>query len=201
MPLCLIAALAVPAERAGAAAAEGDLSRVFQIVRQAAKEMRTPALNQALSALKRHAGRVGRLRYLTVIDLAAHSSAPRMFVFDTKTGKHESMLVAHGKGSDPDHDGYADHFSNTVNSRMSSVGAYVTGETYFGRHGLSLRLDGLDATNDRARERAIVMHGADYVAPERKRLGRSWGCPAIDRRLVKRVLPKLAGGTFLYVAR
>lgn len=201
MFLVLIAALALPAERAFAAAAEGDLTRVLNVVRQAAGEMRSPALEQALTALKRHAERVASLRYLTVIDLAAHSSAPRMFVFDTKTGKHESLLVAHGKGSDPDHDGYADRFSNTLNSRMSSLGAYVTGETYFGRHGLSLRLDGLEASNDRARERAIVMHGADYVARNRKRIGRSWGCPAIDRRLVKRVLPKLAGGTFLYVAR
>ena len=147
------------------------------------------------------AGRIDRLRYLTVIDLAEHSSEPRMFVFDTRTGKQESLLVAHGRGSDPDHDGYAEVFSNTVNSRMSSLGAYVTGGTYFGKHGLSLRLDGLDRTNSRARERAIVMHGADYVSPGRDQLGRSWGCPAIDRRLVKRVLPKLAGGTFLYIGR
>jgi hypothetical protein len=81
---------------------------------------------------------------------------------------------------------------------MTSLGAYLTGETYHGKHGLSLRLHGLDASNDKALERAIVIHGADYVAPGRK-LGRSWGCPALERRLAGDVIEKIKDGTFLYV--
>lgn len=169
------------------------------VARAVAAGVRAEAVEKALAALARHAGEIRKPRYLTLIDLAAHSSLKRMFVFDLRTGRTQALLVAHGRGSDPDHDGFADRFSNAFNSKMSSLGAYVTGRPYYGKHGLSLRLFGLDATNDHAIERAIVMHGADYVAPDREVLGRSWGCPAIERRQAKRLIPLLAGGSFLYI--
>ncbi len=163
--------------------------------------LRESALRAALQSMAQHAPKIRKQRFLTLIDLGRHSSKPRLFLIDLETGKYESLLVAHGRGSDRDHDGYAEAFSNRVGSRMSSLGAYVTADTYYGQHGLSLRLVGLSATNDKAMERAIVMHGADYVAPGRKQLGRSWGCPAIERRHVKRLLPMLANGSFLYITK
>ncbi len=158
-------------------------------------------LAKALTAYRRHAHVVRNTRYISIADFSRHSSEERLFVLDLETGTHEALLVAHGQGSDRDHDGYADVFSNEVDSHMSSLGAYVTLGTYQGKHGLSLRLQGLDDSNDRAKERAIVMHGADYVDPNRNMLGRSWGCPAIEPHLVETVLPRLAGGTFLYITR
>ncbi len=157
-------------------------------------------LQKALIAYQAHADKVEKPRYLTIADFSRHSSEKRMFILDMETGTHEALLVAHGQGSDEDHDGYADIFSNEVDSHMSSVGAYVTGPTYYGKHGLSLRLLGLEETNDRALERAIVVHGADYVDPTRDVLGRSWGCPAIEPHLVEDVVPRLANGTFFYIS-
>lgn len=169
------------------------------VARAVAAGVRPEAVEKALAALARHAGEIRKPRYLTLIDLAAHSSQKRMFVFDLGTGRAQALLVAHGRGSDPDHDGFADRFSNRLNSKMSSLGAYVTGSAYLGKHGLSLRLVGLDSTNDHAIDRAIVMHGADYVAPDREVMGRSWGCPAIEQRYAKRLIPLLAGGSFLFI--
>ncbi|MGF1454386.1 MAG: murein L,D-transpeptidase catalytic domain family protein [Alphaproteobacteria bacterium] len=158
-------------------------------------------LAEALSAYRKHAHEVRNARYISIADFSRHSSQERLFILDLETGTHEALLVAHGQGSDRNHDGFADVFSNEVDSHMSSLGAYVTLGTYQGKHGLSMRLRGLEPTNDRARERAIVMHGADYVSRERDTLGRSWGCPAIEPHLVEKVLPRLAGGTFLYITR
>src|SRR5262249_49914450 len=102
---------------------------------------------------------------------------------------------------DPGLTGRATKFSNDAQSRMSSLGAFAAGGTYIGAHGLSLKLKGLDPTNNRAEERAIVLHGAWYVAPGRKVLGRSWGCPAVEERFVKTIIDRLKGGAFLYVGR
>ncbi|MEM9054797.1 MAG: murein L,D-transpeptidase catalytic domain family protein [Pseudomonadota bacterium] len=137
-------------------------------------------------------------RYFTVIDYRAPSNVPRFFLVDTSDMSAEAFLVAHGRGSDPDYDGIADRFSNIDGSKMTSLGAYVTGETYYGTHGLSLKLKGLSPQNDRAEERLIVIHGADYVHADRAVLGRSWGCPALTRDVAERVIPLIKGGTFLY---
>src|SRR5690606_932140 len=98
-----------------------------------------------------------------------------------------NTLVAHGRNTGQ---ATADKFSNLPNSNMSSLGFYLTDETYFGKHGLSLKLDGMDnGHNDKARERAIVMHGADYVSDsfvkQHGRLGRSLGCPALPQEISK----------------
>lgn len=156
-------------------------------------------LDEALKHFEEHQSAIANQRYIGIIDYTLHSRVPRFFLFDTVLGTTERMHVAHGAGSDLDHDGRPEAFSNRPGSRMTSLGAYVTAETYHGRHGLSLRLDGLSATNSKARERAIVIHGADYVSPLRGTLGRSWGCPAVERTVSAKLIEKIKGGAFLYV--
>lgn len=138
---------------------------------------------------------------LTVIDYSLASREPRLWVLDLAHGRvlaHE--LVAHGRGTGDD---LARRFSNEPGSLESSLGTFVTGQTYEGRHGLSLRLRGLDpGLNDRAEARGIVMHGAEYVSPAAVRtlgrLGRSQGCPALAPAAARRVINLIAGGTVLY---
>ena len=138
---------------------------------------------------------------LTVIDYSLPSTEPRLWVLDLAKGKvlyHE--LVAHGAGSG---DNYATQFSNVNDSRQTSLGLFLTGGTYEGGNGYSLKLRGLDAgINDRAEARHIVMHGAWYVSPEHARshgrLGRSWGCPALSEQIAPQVIDTIKGGTFVY---
>jgi hypothetical protein len=138
---------------------------------------------------------------LTLIDYSRPSSTRRLWVIDVASGRmrfHE--FVAHGRGSGDDR---ARLFSNRQGSLQSSLGLFRTAETYHGEHGYSLRLDGLEpGVNDRARERAIVIHGADYAtAPFIKRhgrLGRSWGCPAIDPAVHRDLIDTIRGGTAVF---
>ena len=156
-------------------------------------------LAEALASRDAHAARVGDVDRMTIIDYRRRSSERRFYLIDFDAGTAEALLVAHGRGSDPDHDGVADTFSNTPGSKMTSLGAFVTGDTYYGAHGLSLKLHGLEPRNDKAEARAIVIHGAVYVTPARAVLGRSWGCPALEMAVVERVIDAIKGGTFLYV--
>ena len=142
---------------------------------------------------------IGNDRYISVIDYRAPSNVPRYFLIDTSDMSAEGFLVAHGRGSDPDYDGMADQFSNIEGSKMTSLGAFVTGKTYYGAHGLSLKLKGLSPQNNLAEKRLIVIHGADYVNADRGILGRSWGCPALERDVAERIIPLIKGGSFLYV--
>ena len=138
-----------------------------------------------------------RADVVALIDFGRPSVEPRFYVVAVETGEvlYEE-LVSHGQGTG---DLLAEHFSNTPNSHQSSVGVYRTAETYRGKHGYSLRLDGLEAGfNDRARERAIVIHGADYVSEafvaQVGRLGRSWGCPALSKEVSSEVIDLLKDG-------
>ena len=138
---------------------------------------------------------------LTVIDYSLLSREPRLWVLDLDSGEvlaHE--LVAHGNGTGGD---TARHFSNRPGSYQSSLGTFVTGPTYHGKHGLSLRLRGLDAgLNDQAEARAIVVHGARYVnediVGQLGRLGRSQGCPALSEEAAPRVIELIRGGTVVF---
>jgi hypothetical protein len=138
---------------------------------------------------------------LAVIDFSLPSSEPRLWIFDL--AKQTLLLedfVAHGQKSG---DNYATHFSNILGSHQSSIGLFRTQESYYGRHGYSLRMDGLEpGVNDRARDRAIVIHAADYVDPawiERQgRIGRSQGCPAVRPEIVEVVVDSLKGGQFMF---
>ena len=116
-----------------------------------------------------------------IANYALPSHVPRFHLIDMQAGRvMQSFLVAHGRGSDPRHSGRVQRFSNDVGSYASSDGAYRTGEQYVGKHGRSIRLDGLDASNSNAEVRAIVVHSAWYVSPTmlqaRGKLGRSEGC-------------------------
>lgn len=138
---------------------------------------------------------------LTVIDYSLPSRVRRLWVLDLDAGRILAReLVAHGRNSGGD---LASRFSNRPGSYQSSLGLFLTGRTYHGRHGLSLRLRGLDPRhNSRAEARAIVVHGADYVNPgiltTLGRLGRSQGCPALDRTVAPRVIELIQGGTALF---
>ena len=138
---------------------------------------------------------------LTVIDYSRPSVEPRLWVFDLATGELLfKELVAHGRNTG---DNFATTFSNRMDSRQTSIGLFVTDDTYVGSNGYSLRLDGLDAGfNDRARDRAIVMHGAPYVSEEfaavQGRIGRSWGCPALRTAIASKVINTIRGGGVIF---
>ncbi len=138
---------------------------------------------------------------LAVIDFSLPSDKKRLWVFDLDEGSLLlNDLVAHGKNSG---NRVSQYFSNKVDSHQSSIGLFQTNETYSGKHGYSLRLDGLEpGVNDRARERAIVIHGADYVDPQwieaHGRIGRSYGCPAVRQEVVREVVDNLKGGQLLF---
>jgi len=140
-------------------------------------------------------------RSVTIIDYGRASLEPRLWVVDLKTGATlVQEYVAHGRNSGENR---TTSFSNTMNSRQSSLGLFVTAETYMGSNGYSLRMDGLvPGVNDAARERAIVMHGAPYVNPEagvkQGRLGRSWGCPALRSAVAHGVIDLIKGGNFVF---
>ena len=157
------------------------------------------ALNAASCAVR--SGAVEAPSTLTVIDYSKPSSERRLWVFDLKAKELVwEELVAHGQGSGAN---MATQFSNENESHQTSLGLFVTRDTYVGRNGYSLRLDGLDrGVNDRARERAIVMHGAPYVSEEfvkaNGRLGRSWGCPAVSAAVAKKMIDFVKGGGLVF---
>ena len=136
--------------------------------------------------------------HLTVIDFSKSSVKARMWVINMSTGAVWPMHVAHGSGSDRDHDGYAEKFSNVEGSNMSSLGVYVTAETYTGRNGYSLRLDGMSSTNSNARDRAIVVHGANYVNETEDIQGRSAGCPAVTHAYRDQLINRIKEGSVIY---
>lgn len=145
--------------------------------------------------------RLEGLQTLGVIDYSLPSTRKRFWLFNIST--HRVLFngyVAHGKNSG---ENFAARFSNEPGSLATSLGLYMAGQTYYGQHGLSLRLHGLDRNfNDKAYERAIVMHGADYVSESfienNDRLGRSWGCPALSREAAPRIINTLKDGGVLF---
>ena len=138
---------------------------------------------------------------LAVIDFSLHSSQERMWIFDLEQGDLLLRdLVAHGRNSGNEE---ATAFSNIEGSHQSSIGLFKASESYRGMHGYSLRLDGLEpGINDLARQRAIVIHGADYVntnwVDQYGRIGRSHGCPAVDQKVVQTVVDNLKGGQLVF---
>jgi hypothetical protein len=144
-------------------------------------------------------GSLKNKNFLTVIDFSQYSGRKRFYLIDMRSGEVETYKTSHGSGSDSNHDGYAEKFSNTSGSNASSLGLYRTAETYYGNNGYSLRLDGLSSTNSNARNRAIVIHPADYVNDDNtSKSGRSWGCPALDPSSSSRIINLIAGGSLIY---
>ena len=159
------------------------------------------ALRAAAAAVERGDAKPSTL---TVIDFSRPSTARRMWVYDLRNpGLLFEELVSHGRNSGMNE---ATSFSNLAESNKSSIGLYRTAESYIGKHGYSLRLDGLDrGFNDRARERAIVIHGADYVsetmAERQGRIGRSQGCFAFAPGEVRQVMDMLGEGRMIYAGK
>ena len=137
-----------------------------------------------------------------IVDFSKPSAEPRFHVVDLRSGNVDSYRVAHGRGSDPDHSGYLQRFSNDFGSYATSNGTYVTTDYYDGKYGLSLRVRGLDWSNNNAEARAIVIHNAWYaeddMIPLHGQLGRSEGCFAMSREHQYAVMRKLAGGRMIY---
>jgi hypothetical protein len=147
-------------------------------------------------------GAIERPRTLIVIDYSRPSTEPRLWVFDLHAGGKLlfTELVAHGRNTG---ENMATRFSDAMNSRPSSLGLFVTGDTYVGRNGYSLRLDGLEpGFNAHARARAIVMHGAPYVdaslGAAQGRIGRSWGCPAVRDEIARPLIDTIRGGGVIF---
>lgn len=156
-------------------------------------------LEMALSYYHQLKDKLKSTQYLGVIDYHEHSTTPRLYLINIKTGEVENLLVAHGNGSDPQNTGYATQFSNINNSHQSSIGAFITAETYTSsKVGYALRIDGIEKTNSIIRSRGIVIHGSKYVKPNRNPIGRSWGCPAVDNTLSEKLINKVKGGTLFY---
>jgi hypothetical protein len=171
----------------------------------AAKRAEPPSLlRQAMTALDTH--RIRHRDLVGLVDFSAHSSKPRFQLVDIAGGAIlGAYLVAHGKGSDPENTGWLHAFSNEPGSNASSRGSFRTAAAYYGKHGHSRRLVGLDPDNDQALSRAIVMHGAPYVQRElidrQGHIGRSQGCFAVAEHCVGKVLDWLGEGRLLFAAR
>lgn len=183
----------------GQGAVAGELMNALH---RAAPQLEPRALQGALQALRcvEREG-AGEGRRLAVIDYSRSSLERRLWVFDLE---HRRLLqrefVAHGRQSG---ESFAEHFSNLPGSNQSSLGLFRGAESYKGRHGHSLRLDGLEpGLNDQARARALVLHGADYVAPtwaqKYGRMGRSLGCPAVQQEVIGVLVDQLKDGQYLF---
>jgi hypothetical protein len=162
-----------------------------------------PALFQrAKAALDSHRYRVRARDVMGVVDFSKSSGEARFHVVDLMNGRVDSYRVAHGSGSDPDHSGYLERFSNAFGSYATSNGAFTTGDYYHGKYGLSMKTHGLDWTNSNAEARAIVIHNAWYAEPDmlaqHGKLGRSQGCFAFSRDDQWSVMRRLAGGRMIY---
>lgn len=208
--LCRLAALGLLATTASAPAGAQTSIAAISADDLAAQLARTaPKADRRVLQLAAHAMRCALQRpelgvsseRLSVIDYSRPSTEPRMWVFDLA---RQRLLfeewVAHGRNSGENR---TEHFSNRDGSFMSSIGAFTAQETYMGGNGYSLRLAGLEpGFNDRARERAIVIHGAPYVNPStaqsQGRLGRSLGCPAVRLSVAKPLIDALRGGTMVF---
>lgn len=162
------------------------------------------AIQHAVSGYEKlkQAGQLINERYLTIADFSKPSSEKRLFIIDMQ--KMElvlNTLVAHGKNSGML---FAKSFSNKNNSYQSSLGFYITGDIYKGKHGMSLQLTGIESgINDKAKQRAIVLHGANYVSDDiiqqQGYIGRSLGCPAVPQNQVLDIIETIKGASLLYI--
>lgn len=202
-PVALVLAIAlaglVGAADAPAAGASAPAPGAFSGARSLNATVLRLALNAAACA--RTIGAATNDRLLTVIDYSRASTEPRLWVLDLEREQVLfEELVAHGRGSG---DNYATRFSNAHGSHQTSLGLFRTADAYVGSNGYSLRLDGLETgVNDRARERAIVMHGAPYVSESHLRtvgrLGRSHGCPALRPGIARTVIDTIKQGSLVF---
>ncbi|WP_029941856.1 murein L,D-transpeptidase catalytic domain family protein [Sphingomonas astaxanthinifaciens] len=162
-----------------------------------------PALfARAKQALERHRASLRNTDKIGIVDFSKASHDPRFHVVDLASGQVTSHLVAHGRGSDVGHTGFLEQFSNAFGSNATSNGAYSTADFYQGKYGLSMKVNGLDWSNNNALARAIVVHSAWYaeadMIPLHGKLGRSEGCFAFGQRSHFDVMRELADGRLIY---
>lgn len=191
---------------AAATTAAAALAVPLRVAAQAAPDLRTRRiLDIARDQMARADASLWRRDIAGIADFGLHSASPRFHIANLEAGTVRSLLVSHGSGSDPEHDGWLNEFSNLDGSWATSRGAYVSWEWYEGRYGTSMRLEGLEASNANAYPRAIVMHAANYATPDHVarwgRLGRSNGCFAIGPEEFSAALYLLGGGRLLYADR
>ena len=164
-----------------------------------------PLMARAMAAMQQHNRHIWSRDVIAIADFSRPSAHPRFHIVDVLNGRTTTLLVSHGKGSDPAHSGMLQRFSGDVGSEATSRGAYLTSDPYVGQHGRSRRLIGLDADNRTALERAIVIHSAWYVAPavvaKQGMCGRSQGCFAVSPANLDFVLARLGPGRLLYADR
>ncbi len=159
----------------------------------------------AVKVLDASRARVAHDDVVALADFSEPSWRKRFHLIDMRQDKIASFLVAHGRGSDPRHTGRLESFSDAAGSNSTSAGAFRTADLYFGKHGKSLRLDGLDPQNANARARAIVVHAAWYVGETMLqrfgKLGRSEGCFAFSDADLEFVLARLGAGRLIYAGK
>ena len=165
--------------------------------------VRKELLERATAALDIHRDRITRRDRMYLVDFKKFSGDERLYEVDLHGGAVTLMRTTHGRGSDPAHTGFAERFSNTPESYMSSVGAYVTaGAGYGAQQGPNVLLDGLEYTNNLARERAIIVHGADYADPaflaREGKLGRSYGCFSVAHHDLPVLRERMGEGRLLF---
>ncbi|HTX50926.1 MAG TPA: murein L,D-transpeptidase catalytic domain family protein [Caulobacteraceae bacterium] len=191
----------MPIDRRTFLASLAAVAPALTLARPAAAQTESVLTFLAQAELLRLGNRIPNQDVVGVVNFARPSSEPRMHLIDMRTGAIQNFLVAHGRGSDPEHSGWLQTFSNEFNSECSSKGAFLTGNYYYGHHGHSMRLIGLDATNSNAEAREIVVHSAAYVCPEILRekgvLGLSEGCFAVDVAALPSVIDRLGPGRLL----
>jgi hypothetical protein len=177
---------------------------IYTEIHQAGANLSEEIFSLAFSGFEKLSaqGRLSTDSILTIIDFSKSSKENRLFVVDLK--KQELLfksVVAHGRNTGEE---FARSFSNAMNSHKSSLGFYVTGGTYMGSNGFSMLLNGVEkGFNDKAKDRAIVMHGADYASEQvikhKGYLGRSYGCPALPRPINKKVIETIKGGNCMFI--
>jgi hypothetical protein len=167
-----------------------------------AQPSREHLLGIAKRELEQHAHDIAFTDRIGIADFSKHSTLPRFHLIDMQMGQVFSFLVTHGRGSDPSHIGWVQQFSNQPGSLASSRGAYRTESLYEGKYGTSMRLAGLDQSNNMAMDRAIVMHHAWYAEPDmiarQGKLGRSEGCFAFPSLVLPIMLDRLGPGRLLF---
>ncbi|HEY8253758.1 MAG TPA: murein L,D-transpeptidase catalytic domain family protein [Rhizomicrobium sp.] len=186
---------------AGAAAASASLVRPA-LAAPATASLAPELLARARAALNQHSGQIANRDVIAIADFSQPSRQPRFHLVDVASGRVGSHLVAHGRGSDPGHTGWLEHFSNDQGSNATCAGAFRTDGFYVGAHGRSIRLSGLDTSNSNALGRGIVVHSAWYVSPDMARshgvLGRSEGCFALSPASLEEVMARLGPGHMIY---
>ncbi|WP_313453157.1 murein L,D-transpeptidase catalytic domain-containing protein [Brevundimonas sp.] len=165
--------------------------------------VRKELMERAMTALDTHHRRLPLRDRMYLVDFKKYSGEERLYEVDLIGGEVKVLRTCHGRGSDPSHTGYAQRFSNVRDSNMSSVGAYATaGANWGAQQGPNVLLDGLEYSNDKARERAIIVHGADYADPaflaREGKLGRSYGCFSVAHTDLPALRERMGEGRLLF---